>query len=252
VGGSLSCAIKKRTANSRICRTPPSQNICTCWWVLRFTFDHSSYSKKLWKCYLFCYDMFYHRIHFKYIIIIFVFSQILYFYIFANTLVLYFRKNCENVIYFVKMNSQMWSVKIKGCKYFGTEGVRLKKNARQTIFYRAFFLYRAPWINHLVEVIIHAHGEGPPGDTECLLSIMYIMGDRYYCCHQLLFTRHRQAPIPYPMQYFLGFSTYSSRLPLLAAWHLRTTSIPRSLAAMTSAGPMILKGLWRTRLGWPL
>jgi hypothetical protein len=54
---------------------PPSQNICTCW-LLRFTFDHSSYTKKLWKCYLFCYDMFYHCIYFKYIIIIFVFSQI--------------------------------------------------------------------------------------------------------------------------------------------------------------------------------
>jgi hypothetical protein len=40
-------------------------------------------------------------------ILSFVFSQILYFYIFANTLVLYFRKNCENVIYFVKTNGQM-------------------------------------------------------------------------------------------------------------------------------------------------
>jgi hypothetical protein len=29
----------------------PNQNICT-YWLLRFTFDHSSYSKKLWKCYL--------------------------------------------------------------------------------------------------------------------------------------------------------------------------------------------------------
>jgi hypothetical protein len=54
---------------------PPSQNICTCW-LLRFTFDHSSYSKKLWKCYLFCYEMFYHRIYFKYIIIVSIFSQI--------------------------------------------------------------------------------------------------------------------------------------------------------------------------------
>jgi hypothetical protein len=78
-GGVCRALLKKRTANSRICRTPPSQNICTCWWLLRFTFDHLSYSKKLWKCYLFCYDMFYHRIHFK-------------FCIFANTLFLYFRK----------------------------------------------------------------------------------------------------------------------------------------------------------------
>jgi hypothetical protein len=32
--------------------------------------------KKLWKYYLFYYDMFYHNIYFKYIIIIFTFSQI--------------------------------------------------------------------------------------------------------------------------------------------------------------------------------
>ena len=51
---------------------PPSQNI-SIYRLSRFTFDHSSYSKNLWKYYLFCYDMFYHHIYFKYIIIVFTF-----------------------------------------------------------------------------------------------------------------------------------------------------------------------------------
>jgi len=52
---------------------PPSQNI-SIYRLQRFTFDHSSCSKNLWKYYLFYYDMFYHHIYFKYIIIIFTFS----------------------------------------------------------------------------------------------------------------------------------------------------------------------------------
>jgi hypothetical protein len=53
---------------------PPSQNNCTCW-LLQFTFDHSSYLKKLYKYYLFCYYIFYHHIYFKYIIIVLTFAQ---------------------------------------------------------------------------------------------------------------------------------------------------------------------------------
>jgi hypothetical protein len=53
---------------------PPSQNICT-FWLRRFIFDHSSYLKKIVNYYLFCYDMFYHLIYFRYIIIVFTFSQ---------------------------------------------------------------------------------------------------------------------------------------------------------------------------------
>jgi hypothetical protein len=45
-------------------------------WLLLVVFNHSSYSKNLWKYYLFCYDMFYHYTYFKYFIIIFTFSQI--------------------------------------------------------------------------------------------------------------------------------------------------------------------------------
>jgi hypothetical protein len=33
---------------------------------LRFTFDHSSYSKKLWNCYLLCYDIIIIFVFFKY------------------------------------------------------------------------------------------------------------------------------------------------------------------------------------------
>jgi hypothetical protein len=54
---------------------PLSLKISICWLFL-MTFDYSSYSKNLWKYYLFCYDMFYHRIYFKCNIIIFIFSEI--------------------------------------------------------------------------------------------------------------------------------------------------------------------------------
>ena len=50
-----------------------SQNISICW-LLLIIFDHSSCSKNLRKYYLFCYDMFYHRIYLKHTSI--VFSQI--------------------------------------------------------------------------------------------------------------------------------------------------------------------------------
>jgi hypothetical protein len=43
--------------------------------ISAFHIDHLSYSKKLWKYYLFCYDMFYHHIYFNYIIIIFTFHN---------------------------------------------------------------------------------------------------------------------------------------------------------------------------------
>ena len=52
---------------------PPSQNI-SIYRLPRFTFHHSSYSKNLWKYYLFCYDMFYYRIYLEYILIVFIFS----------------------------------------------------------------------------------------------------------------------------------------------------------------------------------
>ena len=52
---------------------PPSQNI-SIYRLPQFTYDHSSYSKNLWKYYLFRYDIFYHSIYFKYIIIAFIFS----------------------------------------------------------------------------------------------------------------------------------------------------------------------------------
>jgi hypothetical protein len=57
--------------------------------------------KKLWKYYLFCSDMFYHRMYFKYIIIILPFSQF-----FLN-----------------KMNGQTCITKIEECLCLGTEGV---------------------------------------------------------------------------------------------------------------------------------
>jgi hypothetical protein len=69
--------------------------------LLQFTFDHSSYSKNLWIYYLFCYDMFYHHIYFKYIIIIFTYSQI-----FLN-----------------KTSGQTCITEIGECLYLETEGV---------------------------------------------------------------------------------------------------------------------------------
>jgi hypothetical protein len=78
---------------------PPSQNNCTCW-LLRFTFDHSSYLKKLWKYYLFCYYMFYHHIYFKYIIIIFIVQ-----------------------IFWIKRMVKRYYVEAKGCEYFGMKGI---------------------------------------------------------------------------------------------------------------------------------
>jgi hypothetical protein len=38
----------RRSLTGKRVLLPPSQNICTCW-LLRFTFDHSSYSKKIVK-----------------------------------------------------------------------------------------------------------------------------------------------------------------------------------------------------------
>jgi hypothetical protein len=99
----LTCifTLATRTRSESRCELLPlSQNIKSCW-LLLITFDRSSYSKNLWKYYLICYDMFYHHVYFKYIIIIFTLS------IFLN-----------------KTSSQMWSTKVNKTLYSGTEGVR--------------------------------------------------------------------------------------------------------------------------------
>ena len=95
----------------------PSQNI-SIYRLSRFMFDHSSYSKNLWKYYLFCYDMFYHRIYFKYIIIVFTF--------FINFL--------------NKTNGQTWIAEVDKCLYFGTEGVFFSFFFRK-IFIRGFLFW---------------------------------------------------------------------------------------------------------------
>ena len=64
---------------------PPSQNINICW-LLLIMFDYSSCSKY----YLFCYDIFYHHIYLKYMLIVFIFFSI-----FLN-----------------KMNGQIWSAEV--------------------------------------------------------------------------------------------------------------------------------------------
>ena len=77
-----------------------SQNI-NIYRLPRFMFDHSFYSKNLWKYYLFCYDMFYHCIYLKSILIVFIFSQ----------------------LFLSKANGQTWSAEVNKCLYFGTEVV---------------------------------------------------------------------------------------------------------------------------------
>jgi hypothetical protein len=76
------------------------KNICT-FGLLQINFDHSSYSKKLWKC-----RSNYH-IHKIYVMVKHVIAK--------NTK--YFK------IFLNKTNGQTWRAKIKRYKYFGTEGV---------------------------------------------------------------------------------------------------------------------------------
>jgi hypothetical protein len=73
---SYRCKLKRdsKIFSSTLKLLPLSLNISICWLFL-VMFDHSSYSNKFWKHYLFFMTCFYHRIYFKCIITIFIFSQ---------------------------------------------------------------------------------------------------------------------------------------------------------------------------------
>ena len=96
--------------HNHMCKLPPSQNTWR-FWLLDILFDCSSYSKILYKYYLFCYDLF----------------------IIRDTLIMtylfHYLQKKQN-----KTNGQTWYLKVKSVIYFGTEGVLIITRFHWLIF----------------------------------------------------------------------------------------------------------------------